>query len=422
MEGTHLMGTVRTTSLLCTLVTAFLLAPFVEAQKKKKLPRWKIDPYTKNDPAAMKKAGYVSFGPFPFGELGTKLISSKHIDDHLNYDKIRWVETAHFRIGCSLRAWAIPTELEVKRKLRKELEQLKKKLGRRVNPKTRVLDEWLRLHLIAQRMEDLYAEIQDWLGVKDSQFPKDSKSKVYGATYMGEGKYMGMNEKFMILVTNKGNTYFDYLKNFTGRQSKFGQRWHYMKQGALFYGIGSDMNKGALRHDTALHCDLVFNATINIIDGFRHYSYDLPVWIREGLGHFFQRRVNPKWNSFDQDEASPFDPPSKWNWPPYVRQLLPGKKWSHFAKVIQWRHYGDINFVDHVVLWARIDFLMSFGKEKFRAFMFEIKGRYDHKTGLPLNQDLVGVTRDALKKAYGLSPLNFDAKFKEWAVATYPLR
>jgi hypothetical protein len=417
MEGTYLMNTVRVGLISMTMA---LCAPLAHAQKK--LPRWKIDPYTKNEPAAMKKAGYVSFGPFPFGELGTKIITSKRIDEHLNYAKIRWVETAHFRIGSTLRAWPVPTQIEVRRKLRSELERLKKKLGRRVNPKTRVLDPWLRLHLTAQRMEELYTEIQELLGVKDSQFPKDSKSKVYGATYMGEGPYMGMNEKFMILVTNKGNTYFDYLKDFTGRQSKFGQRWHYMKQGSLFYGIGCDMNKGSLKHDTALHCDLVFNATINIIDGFRHYSYDLPVWIREGLGHYYQRRVNEKWNSFDQDEAAPFDPPSKWKWKPYVRQLLLGKKWSKFSKVIQWRHYGDINFYDHVMIWARTDFLMSLGKEKFKEFMFLIKGRYDYKTGKVPTGSIVGVTRDAMNKVYKLNPLNFDDKFKEWAIATYPAR
>ena len=37
------------------------------AQKPNKLPRWKYDrKYTKNEPKALKKAGYVSYGPFIF--------------------------------------------------------------------------------------------------------------------------------------------------------------------------------------------------------------------------------------------------------------------------------------------------------------------------------------------------------------------
>jgi hypothetical protein len=159
-----------------------------------------------------------------------------------------------------------------------------------------------------------------------------------------------------------------------------------------------------------------------MIDGFRHYSYDLPVWIREGLGHWFERKNNPKWNTFDQDEAAPFDPPSKWDWEPYVRQLLTGHKYSKFSEVIQWRHYGDINFVDHVMLWARMDFLMSFGEQKFRDFMFEIKGRYDEKTGRADYKDLVGVVRNALQNVYKLNPISFDEKFKEWANENYSTR
>lgn len=410
----------RRTALAVAFVAAAFLAP--AAAQKVKIPKYKLDPYTKNKPENLKKAGYVSFGPFPFGEHGSQIISSERIEQHLLYAQIIWVETAHFRIACTLQPWQVPNDLETRRKIQAELERLREKLGPKVNPKTRILDRWLRLHLTAQRMEDLYADLQSWLIVKDEDFPIDAAHKKYGELYMGEGRYLGMAEKYLVMVMDKGNTYFDYLKNFTGRQSKFGQRWHYMKQGSLYYGIGSDMGKGSLKHDTALHNDLIFNVTINMIDGFRHYSYDLPVWIREGLGHWFERKNSPKWNTFDQDEAAPMDPPSKWRWKPYVRQLLMGKKWSKFSDVIKWRHYGEINFNDHVMLWARIDFLLSFGKEKFRKFMFEIKGRFDHKTGRSDHHDIVGVVREAMRKTYGLNPLNFDEKFKEWAIANYPLQ
>lgn len=403
------------------IVAALATAP-ANSQKKQRTPKFKIDPYTKNDPVLMKKAGYVSYGPFPFGEHGSKLVDTQYIEKHLDYAEILWVETAHFRICSTLEAYPIPNELETRRKIRAELEQLKKKLGKKVNPRARVLNRWLRLHLTAQRMENLYAELQSWLQVKDTDFPKNSKAKIYGETYMGEGPYVGMANKYLIMVTDKSSTYFDYLKSFTGLQSKFGQRWHFLKEGALYYGVASDLNNGALRHDTALHNDLIFNITINFIDGFRHYSYDLPVWIREGLGHWFERRNSPKWNTFDQDEAAPFKPSSKWKWKPYVRQLLNGKKWSKFSELIQWRHYGEINFIDHVMIWARIDFLMSFGKPKFKAFMFEIKGRWDQKLQRSDHSDLVGAVRDALRKAYGLSTINFDKRFRAWALENYPLR
>jgi len=102
--------------------------------------------------------------------------------------------------------------------------------------------------------------------------------------------------------------------------------------------------------------------------------------------------------------------------------LLAGKKWSSFSAMTQWRQFGDINFIDHVVLWARMDFLMSMGKEKFKSFMFEIKGRHDQDTGKALTTDLVGIVRGALKKSYGLNPISFDVKFREWVKANYPAK
>lgn len=408
---------------LPTLMALLLAIPSADAQKRKnRIPKYKTDPYTKNDPARMKKAGYVSFGPFPFGEHGSKIVDSQYIEKHLDYAQIIWVETAHFRICSTLEPYHIPTERDTRQKIRAELERLREKLGKRVNPRTRVLDRWLRLHLTAQRMEDLYSDLQSWLQVKDSDFPKDSKSKVFGERYMGEGPYVGMAAKYMLMVTDKGTTYFDYLKNFTGQQTLFGQRWHYLKEGSLYYGVAADMYDGALRHDTALHGHLIFNVTINFIDGFRHYTYDLPVWIREGLGHWFQRQLSPKHNDFDQDESSPFKPLSKWKWKPYIRELLKGKKWSNFSETSQWRHFGDINFIDHVMIWGRIDFLMSFGKPKFKKFMFAIKGRWDHKLQKADVNDMVGAVRDALRTTYGLSPIDFDKKFREWAIKNYPLR
>ena len=83
---------------------------------------------------------------------------------------------------------------------------------------------------------------------------------------------------------------------------------------------------------------------------------------------------------------------------------------------------GEINFIDHVMIWGRVDFLMSFGKPKFREFMFAIKGRWDHELQKSDQSDLVGAVRDALQEVYGLNPINFDKKFRQWATENYSAR
>ena len=257
------------------------------------------------------------------------------------------------------------------------------------------------------------------LGVTDADFPPDPKKVIRGGgRYMGQGPYLGQENKYLVLVTEKSATYLDFLKTYIGRTAAFGQRWNFKEAGSLFYGIGSDMEEGRLRHDTALHANLVFNVSHNLIDGFRHYSYDLPVWIKESLGHWFERQISPKWNSFDQNEGGIADMKTIWRWEPYTRQCL-GGKFTPLSDMMTWRDYNQIKFDDHVLGWSRMDFIMSMGKEKFSQFIFEVKGRVHPETWLPDTDDLVGATREALQKVYGLSPLTFDVQWKEWVMKNY---
>ncbi|GAB4138337.1 MAG: hypothetical protein Fur0037_04000 [Planctomycetota bacterium] len=408
----------RAACLLCAFALGALAAALPSQDE---LPRWKIDPYTKNRPEAMAKAGYVSFGPFSFGNLGPDPIENTKIEEHLSYARILWLETKHFRLGINLPQWSIPEDREVKAKIRAELTRLAEKLPN-VNPKTRKLDPWLRAHLFAQRCEDIYAEFCALAGVKDGDFPASPDQVIIDpkATYMGYGPYLGMKEKYLLLLFEKEGTFKDYMRNYIGRDSRYGQRWHFKDVGTLIYTVSTESNDGRLRHDTALHCDVAFNISQNLLDGFRHYSYELPVWIKEGLGHWFNRRVDPKWNSFDQNEGSPADMKNLWRWEPYCRGMLSGSsKFAPFSEVYAWRDFGQITFNDHVAIWSRIDFLMSKGPERWRKFLFAVKGRVDAQW-LPDQRDLVGATRQALQDAYGISVLQFDEQWAEWVRNNYP--
>ncbi len=417
---THMRRIIFHTLLLASLG---VICSAATAQRKQAVPRHKLDPYTKNDPEALAKIGYVTYEPEQFGAKGTQAVSCRDIENHLAYAQFRCIETPHLVIMSSLQSVSTPSDPIERKRLRAELTRLKEKGLPKVNPKTRQLDPWLRLHLIAMRLEETYAEVQSWLGVTDKDFPKAAaKIITSNKRYMGTGPFLGQTGKFLFLITEQESTYTDYLKTYVGRDSKFGQRWNFKGVGSLFYGIGANMEGGRLRQDRALHANLVFNLTHNLIDGYRFYAYDLPVWIKVGLTHWFERRVSPKWNSFDQNEGSMADKKTTWKWEPQTRRLLSSKKGSPFAQVYTWRDYGQVGFNDHVLIWSRWDFLMSFGKEKFAEFMLEVKGRVDPETWLPDDADLVGATRTALQKVYGLTPLTLDPRWRAWVIKNYSTR
>lgn len=417
---------VRVALAAVALSVTLLTSLAAQSSKKDKPPRWRTDPYTKNEPKLLEKLGYVSYGPFEFGQRGKKPVTSDVIDEFLEeYEQqILWVETEHLRIGSALEAWSVPIDRTVREALRVELEQLRES-GITKFPKKapRQLDPWLRLHLLAQRMENHYALIEDWLGVKDAKFPNSPADVIIGeGEYMGQGPYLGQTGKYLIFVTEEEKPMNEYLKAFMGRDTEYGQRWNYKEVGSLFYGIASEMEGGRLKDDRAMHANLVFNLTHNLIDGYRFYSYETPVWIKEGLGHYFERLISPRYNTFDANEGSPASARNTWKWEPEMRKLLANRKYSPFSEAYKWRDYGQINFDDHVAIWSRWDYLMAQGKEKFGKFMKYVKGRIDSKTWLPDDTNLVEATREALQEVYGISPLSFDERWADWVKENYSTR
>ncbi len=125
------------------------------------------DPWTKGDAAALEKLGYVHVGPMPWGDgHGTE-----RIGEILGEERFRFVETAHFKLGSALPPLRMPRDKDAHRKLVEELTRLEEKLPDLHARRVRVLDPWLRTHLFAQRLEELYAQIEALLGVTDAEFP-----------------------------------------------------------------------------------------------------------------------------------------------------------------------------------------------------------------------------------------------------------
>ena len=141
------------------------LAPLAPAQDKPARNDPAGCPYCGNDPELLAKAGLVSHGPFEFGKAPH---DTRSVDDALVSD-IYWIESAHFELGIGIGAYRV-TQNE-KEKLRGELARLAEVLPE-VDPKAKLLDEWLRTHLFAQRCEDADARFLELVQKTEADFPQ----------------------------------------------------------------------------------------------------------------------------------------------------------------------------------------------------------------------------------------------------------
>lgn len=403
MTGSRLAGFV------CSFALIGLTVPVV-AQR-----RVPVDPYTGGDPAALQRAGYVSMGPFPFG-LGHTTIG---VEGLLGDEKLHWIETAHFRLGAAV------SELSLKRadkawvqQVRGELERLKQRLPK-VKKRPRTLDPWLRTHLIAQRLEECYAEVQRDLGVDDATFPTEPMDPAGDPEkFLGVGPYMGMAQKFSVLIVRRGSSLARYTRAYAGGETEEPFRYHSTGYGGLVFVIAEESSDGLMANDHALHTQLVYNVVVNLFNGYRSYGHDLPPWIVFGLAHRYSRRISPRYPAYErkiegEEEDSPF-----WEWDERARGLL---KFDAFAPVEQLMaidKIGKFGMEEHIQAWFFVDFLMSEKRTETMRFLHAMKAPFHKQYKLPTHAELLDQQEQSLKQAFGASVGELEAEWRRWAKRT----
>ncbi len=388
------------------LLALFALSTGPEADRRAGGPP--ICPWCQDDPALMKAAGVVSHGGFEFGNGDTRSVQAL-----LPTADIHWIATEHFEIGFAIGPHKVGQE--EKEKIRAELGRLALALPA-VKPKTKVLDPWLRSHLYAQRCEDIWKRFLELLQLEESDFPAVSGVRKAGERYMGEGPYLGQKGKYELLILPSEESLATFLKEQFGLLIRQTQRWNVIDRDTMI--VVMHIGDGSLREDAALHGHVGFNLTINMLDGFKHYNYDTPIWLREGLGHFVEREINPEFNTFDSTEGAVADTSSKERWEPEVRQLIARGEIPRMAELAALKSYADLKLRHHFATWSMVDYLVRTNPAGFACLNDRLHGRLT-ADGQPDASNLGDALRAAFSECLGLSYSDFDRAWAEWVAANY---
>lgn len=404
----------RLLSLVLLSTCALSLAVPAAAQKKRDqdLPANHIanDPYTEGDPEAVERAGYFATGGFEFAASDTATIDARY-----PRETIVWLETAHFQLGCALPAQTI--KKNEKKVVARELDGLRERLPT-IPKSVRKLDPWLVAHLYADRLERLYARVQDLLGVDDSMFPDralemfDSRKK-----FMGMGPYLGQRGKFEVLLLPKSLPENFCREEFGKLITDASLRWNVMDRDTLIAIVsGEALDTSSPR---ALYGHLAYNLAINLLDGYKHYNYDIPVWLKTGLGHLIEREVTWEHNTFDMNEDG-------------ERKELPGGEWTKealklarkndlplMAELVAAQDFGDLDTAGHVAAWAYTRFLTETNPDGYAAYLDYLTGLLN-EDGIPDGEGMFGHARDAAKRHLGMNYLRLDEAFLAWLQAADP--
>lgn len=311
----------------------------------------KVDPYTKGEAAALAKLGYVQLTPAKFfDEVGTL-----DVENALEGAAVLWVETAHFKIGSNLVTYRTSDDVIENALLDRELKRLRPRLA---NAKaTRVkLDPWLRLHLFAQRLEEQYADFQRRFGLHDDDAARAKKA---GGPYMGEGPYLGMEQKFCVLLMEKQICVRRFARKFFASETDYWQRFM-SKGGAGILAISAELlGSYGYKRDSELSATVAGEMAFNFVQAFRKGGTNSPPWFRAGLAHVYARAADPRCALQAVGVATAWNDPASYEWEPRVRALVADKSVSPWNEAVRWTTLDAITPPQHLASWSRVEWLLA---------------------------------------------------------------
>jgi hypothetical protein len=406
------------TGILATLLACTGLA--LSAQQRSSETTREVDPYTTGDAAVMAKAGYVSFGPFEFGTNHT----SDDVAALLPTEPLLWIETAHFRIGCALPALPITgsKDREWVTKVRQELQQLSLRIPN-LRPDTARLDPWLRVHLIAHRVETLYTTVQASLDCSDTDFPKSPGDDARQPdTFRGIGPFLGMPQKFTILLLQRSASLQRYTSAYHGWGTDKPSLHNDHRFGSLFFGACEESQGGVLGGDLAMGTFLAYYTTHNLYQGYRAYGHNLPAWLITGLAHQKARQVSVRFPIYDLRDGNNQDGRHYPQWDKRWPTMLRTKKFEPLNTFVERLDVDQFAMDEHLQSWALVDWLMTQHPRETMRFLHRMKDPFHERLRFPTNEELLRRQRLAMQEAFGTDAMGLEGQWRRMPLATVARR
>ncbi len=344
----------------------------------------------------------VSHGPFPLAQTESSEVAA-------SLPTADWIaiESEHFRFLSALDGRKI--EREERKEIEAWLDELRPSLPG-LPRKVKKLDRWLRLHRIAYRVEAFYARFQKLLDVQDEDFDPERNA---AGPFMGAGLYLGEKGKFEVIFHAQRATHQAFTADSMGVRVTDSVRWHFSPEHKMLASIPAE--DADLRNDRWLLPHTIHNLSHLLLCAYRHFSYDPPVWLDEGLAHFLEREIDPLSTTLDSDEGATRHRGDRKDWAELDRKLVSRGKEKRLAEMMALQTFGQLDDDHHKTAYSMVRFLAEEHPEGFSRLLAGVKGQLDDR-GYPSGKDLPGLQRRLLRSIWDWSPADFDQAWRTWVL------
>jgi uncharacterized protein DUF1570 len=357
----------------------------------------------KAEALSLQEGGVLSTQAQPIGDPSLGSFAERFPGQDWHY-----LETAHFRLASSLG----PQELnkEDRKRMASELDELRLYFPE-LPAKVGKLSPKIYLFLMSLRVERLYADFQKLVQVTDADFPTSRAAQKGLGAYMGDGPFLGEREKYEIILHDTHDTHADFSFWQRGVKVNDTARWHCRKPSKMI--LSMPCADSDLRKDRWMWPHIAHNVVHNMLDGFKFFAYDSPLWLAEGIALYFEQRIEPDSWTREGGEGVFFERQRSRDWHKEVVKLVRKNKTTPMAKLMHAKHPADLDRVAHISAWSLVEFLSQNHAEDFAQFVGHIKSQLDDR-GYPTGRNMLDLQRKLWKQIWGWTPMQVDQAWKEW--------
>lgn len=347
------------------------------------------DPWTKGKDDGLRAANWKTKDIARW----TKDHSPDDLRSCLTPTPVLMIETPHFTIASTLRAQKFNRKNKRGLKLlRADLARLQKKFPDLKVKRARFLDPWLRLYLLALRLEEQH--------------------ELFEGLLRGEAKNGIPDQKTCVLVLGRTTELERWSAQHLGRQSKFAVRDKASDKQSI---TAISAEQGVFHDDRHLNGGIAFNVAHCLFNNYKADYYELPIWFREGLAHWFAQEIDPREvNRTQGTNGKDVTMLQNKDWTELSLQLVKSKAMTPLSELFEGTDYSSLRFRDHIACWSRVDYMIKEHAEGFSRFLDRIKGQKTAAGGSLQGEAVMECVRTAFRDCFGDDPDGFDAKWLAW--------
>ena len=215
-----------------------------------------------------------------------------------------------------------------------------------------------------------------------------------------------------MLLCERKSSFGRFMRRYADIQTENSYRFSF-PDGGVFFGTNAEiMRESGLGLDSALYCTVTHGVIINFIDAYKQNLHNAPYWWKYGLAHWYSRNIDERWTTGIGLGENAVRSPDDWIWQPRIYKLVKNDFFASTEDMFSWLEYKDMDARAHLVVWSKVDYLMSREGADFEGFLDAICKLKPQGTDEEVSRALLERQSTALMAYFDLTPQELD---EAWA-------